>query len=269
MGTHPYRQFLRGELGDRLYVSRFVDMEFKRGVLLTLIEFLNTLAMPQIKTIEDAERAWSNKFQPRQVKLLLTLSAQIFDRNKLDRTDPRNKERGITALAVTIKSLERAMRRRFLRLSDRTHCPCGEHPLRASVSPERARGELNAYADHFRDKASSHQKCHMKEFFEHFRPALSACVQHIETLPNLDEHERLKGMAAKIRKIQGGTLVCSCGACKNLGDAVIAVGAPRHMQLETTDRSFSHWCDPIRQPKRVHCGELEYLKGLGSKSSTS
>ncbi len=38
-----------------------------------------------IETIEDAERAWSNRFQSREVKLLLAVSASIFDQYRIDR----------------------------------------------------------------------------------------------------------------------------------------------------------------------------------------
>lgn len=270
MGSQPYREFLQGVLGERLYVSRFVDMEFKRGVLLTLIDFLNTLAMPHLRTIEDAERTWSNRFQGRQVKLVLALSASIFDGYRLDRTSPRDKERGITRLAVVIKSLDRAMRYRFKRVSsDRTHCPRGEQPIRTSVAPDRAKQELNVYADNFQDTTANRQKCRMDKFLEHFERDLMACTRHIETLPDLEQHERLKKMATNAEKVQKDPSLCSCHTCEKLGDAVIALGAPRDLQLETTDESFQHWCGPIKQPHRLHRSELDYLNSLGESKATT
>jgi len=269
IGTHVYRDFLRRVLGERLYVGRFVDMEFKRGVLLPLIDFLNTLAMSHIRTIGDAEKAWSHRFEGREVKLLLALTGDIFDRHGLNRTKARDKQRGIMALAAAIKSYDRAMRRRFIDPSqDRTHCGRGAQPLRASVSPEQARQDLNAYADQFGDVAHDRRTCHIREFFDHFGPDLTACVKHAESLPDLRKHDNVRAMAVEVKKIQDNTSVCSCATCERLGDVVIAVGAPRSMQVETTDQSFPHWCEPTRQPHRVLDGELKHLNDLGKTKAT-
>jgi len=262
MSTRAYREFLQRQVGERLYVSRFVDMEFKRGVLLTLIKFLNTLAMSHISTIEDAERAWTNRFKGREVKLILALSASIFDKYEVDRTDSRDKMRGVQALTVAIKSFDREMRRRFANLSDRTRCPRGSAPLQASLSPTRAIEDLNAYADSFEDEARNRRACRITEFYEHFRSELARCARHAQSLPGRQENEPIKKTAADTKIALEDACRASCRTCMILGDVLIAIGARRDMRLETTDTSFPHWCVPIHQPYRVHPSEVRYLHSL-------
>ena len=45
-----------------------------------------------------------------------------------------------------------------------------------------------------------------------------------------------------------------------IGDAIIALDAPRDMQLEHTDHSFDHLCPPIGQPHRKHPSEQHIVK---------
>ncbi|MEQ8957151.1 MAG: hypothetical protein RLP02_04380 [Coleofasciculus sp. C2-GNP5-27] len=44
-----------------------------------------------------------------------------------------------------------------------------------------------------------------------------------------------------------------------IGDAVIALNAPRQMQLEHTDNSFDYLCPPIEQPHNKHPSENQVL----------
>ncbi|HLC26572.1 MAG TPA: hypothetical protein VJM80_07355, partial [bacterium] len=54
---------------------------------------------------------------------------------------------------------------------------------------------------------------------------------------------------------------CSCKRCESIGDAVIALDAPRNMQLEHTDKSFTHLCPPINQAHKQHPSENSIVKG--------
>jgi len=52
--------------------------------------------------------------------------------------------------------------------------------------------------------------------------------------------------------------------CEAIGDAVIALEAPKDMQLEHVDKPFDYLCPPINQPHRRHPSPDELLKTAAS-----
>ena len=59
--------------------------------------------------------------------------------------------------------------------------------------------------------------------------------------------------------LEKGAIACSCKRCEQIGDVVIALDAPRHMQLEHTDQAFNYLCPPIQQLHRKHPSETQVL----------
>ena len=54
-GTREYKKYLSSQLaGGDTYISKFVQMEFRRSFLRSLMNFIETLDMPHIETIDDA-----------------------------------------------------------------------------------------------------------------------------------------------------------------------------------------------------------------------
>jgi hypothetical protein len=62
--------------------------------------------------------------------------------------------------------------------------------------------------------------------------------------------------------LEQGESACSCKCCERIGDVVIALDAPRHLQLEHIDQAFDYLCPPIGQPHRKHPSETHILQGL-------
>ena len=58
--------------------------------------------------------------------------------------------------------------------------------------------------------------------------------------------------------LEQGESACSCKCCERIGDVVIALDAPRHLQFEHTDKAFDYLCPPLAQPSgteiaQPHC----------------
>jgi len=57
----------------------------------------------------------------------------------------------------------------------------------------------------------------------------------------------------------GDVETCRSQCKEKIGDAVIALNAPRQMRLEHTDNSFDYLCPPIEQPHHKHPSENQVL----------
>ncbi len=263
-GTKVYKSHLAENIGPNRYVGRFVRMEFARSVIVPLINFFNTLSMSHMKTVEEAEKAWSHSFSMGEVKLLLALSASIFDAQKISRVDPAKKQRGLSALATTIKALNRELRLKFKDPGeDRTMCARGQQSLQAvSVEPRQARDDLNRILDEIEDVKKCRQSCKIDSFVASHSKEIGRCIKAAAALSDAKANDSARKMSDKLQLVLSDAAERSCATCTGTGDAMISVSAPRAMQLETTDRSFHLWCGAVKQDYRVHDGELKYLNGL-------
>src|SRR5947208_2396137 len=73
VGASRYKAYLQGIFADRpQYISRYVAMEFMRRLIVTLISFYFTLLDDNMPTYADALSLWSERFQQREVKTVLS-----------------------------------------------------------------------------------------------------------------------------------------------------------------------------------------------------
>ncbi|MHC5931988.1 MAG: hypothetical protein ACYTXM_40475, partial [Nostoc sp.] len=63
-----------------------------------------------------------------------------------------------------------------------------------------------------------------------------------------------------------GAAACNCKRCEKIGDAVIALNAPRSMQLSHTDNSFNYLCPPINQPHYKHPSENQIVTNINRQT---
>jgi hypothetical protein len=79
-----------------------------------------------------------------------------------------------------------------------------------------------------------------------------------------NQHTRgFKGVVDKLSKAsEKGGKGFTCSICAGIGDAVIALDAPRNMRLEHTDNSFDYLCPPINQPHQKHPSESSFIEIL-------
>jgi hypothetical protein len=79
---------------------------------------------------------------------------------------------------------------------------------------------------------------------EMYRSYLRNVIKFYETL-NLPTI-RFRAIAEALQTIlEQGATACACRCCERIGDVVIALDAPRHLQLEHTAQAFDSLCPPI------------------------
>lgn len=64
--------------------------------------------------------------------------------------------------------------------------------------------------------------------------------------------------------LNSGAMACDCKRCEKIGDVVIALNAPRNLQLQHIDNSFDYLCPPIKQLHQKHPSENEILTKISA-----
>jgi hypothetical protein len=258
-----YKQFLLDEMSGRKYISKFVKMEFRRGVFLSLIEFFNVLDLPTMLTIDDACKLWSNKFQSRQVKTLLQLINEINETAKINTSNQADKEKGLKALALLIERYAIKLDSYADVNRDTTRCyRAGINIKFNSYDLEGFRVALKKFYEDFQDVETCRSKCRIDTFLlTKHKSDIETYLTEAERLRSNSNTEGFKKTTTILEQILSkGSDGCSCKSCEKTGDAIIALDAPRDMNLEHTDASFNHLCPPINQPHRQHLSEVAFSK---------
>lgn len=261
LGTKVYQQYFQNQFGDRpRYISQFAQMEIWRSYLRNIIEFYYILRLTTIPTLSDALTFWSNKYKASQHKAIEQLVAQLLSKRSLDLTRPEDKDKTLKALELLIRQLVQALQARFIKLEqDGTGCARATVPL--NVAAENLEPELKQFAIRFDDVDTCRSQCQIDQFLlNQHRSVLEAYVQQSADLPTNLQTRGFIRIANNLRIIlEQGSGACSCKQCERIGDVVIALDAPRHMQLEHTDHAFDYLCPPIQQPHRKHPSEVQVV----------
>jgi len=263
-GTKVFKKYLISQLGrERLYISKFIQMEFKRSYLLNIISFYFVIQLSTMKTVDDAFRFWSNKYQGHQLKAILQLVGEIIESREIDINNPNDKPKALRQLGRYIKRIEYKLRREFkVPGQNSTRCERAEISLKAD--PENMAIGFKDYLNAFDDTKSCRDKCRVDHFLlTKFSSELKTYIEYADKLKKNNETKAFKKIAGYLKKIvENGENVCSCRMCGYIGDAIIALEAPADMRLEHIDRAFDYLCKPINQPHKRHPSEISYIKNL-------
>lgn len=261
LGTQAYQQYFETQFGDRpRYISPYVQMEIWRSYLRNIIEFYFTLRLPTIPTLSDALTFWSNKHQTSKHKAIEQLVAQLLSKRSVNFSRPEDKEKALKALELLIRQFVRSFQTRFTSTEeDSTQCARALAPL--NVAAENLVEELKRFAIGFDDVETCRSLCLIDHFLLTLhRSDLEAYVQQAAALPKNSQTRGFIRIAENLQDIlEKGAIACSCRRCEQIGDVVIALDAPRHMQLEHTDQAFDYLCPPIQQPHRKHPSETQIV----------
>ena len=259
-GTEAYKRHLQEQLDSRrCYVSDYVLMEFRRSFLCSLIGFYFYLELPTIQTIGDACQLWSQKYSKADLKAILTLLGKLLDAHELGHDEPDDLETARLALGRYIKRVDTKIRGRFKDASkDTTHCGRAAVPL--SVSLTSLSEDLRKFEDTFGDTESCRQRCRIDDvLLSRYRSEVETYVATASTLPKNSANRGFIDVVKHLKEVfEMGADGCTCRQCAKIGDAVIALDAPRSMQLEHTDAAFNHLCPPVDQRHRCHQSEVNF-----------
>lgn len=261
-GTEAYKRHLQAQLDSRrCYVSDYVLMEFRRSFVCSLIGFYFYLELPTIQTVGDACQLWSQKYSKADLKAVLTLVGKLLDAHELGHEDPDDLHTARLALGRYIKRVDAKIRGKFKDASkDTTHCGRAAVPL--SVSITSLSEDLRTFEDAFGDTATCRQRCRIDDvLLSRYRTEVEKCAAAASTLPKNSANRGFIGIAEHLKEVlEKGADGCTCKHCAKIGDAVIALDAPRSMQLEHTDAAFNHLCPLVDQPHRCHQSEVQFHK---------
>ena len=179
----------------------------------------------------------------------------------LDVSDPVAKPSALRALGDYLLRLEEKLRLEFIDpCKDTVHC--GRAAIPFSVDMETLTEDLRRFQKAFEDKVDCRSKCRVDDvLLRRYGKEVQAYVTSAGTLKKTKDNKGFIKIGANLGDVvTRGPSACTCDRCERIGDAVIALDAPRAFQLEHLDRSFNHLCPPIKQPHRHHASEIEFFK---------
>ncbi|BAU14510.1 hypothetical protein LEP3755_50580 [Leptolyngbya sp. NIES-3755] len=253
LGTQAYQQYFEDQFSQHpCYISPFIVMEMQRSYLRNAIEFYFTLRLPTIPTLSDALTFWSNRYQGSKHKAVQQLIAELL---KTDLSDLNlDKQVALSTIASLIKSFIESLQAKFIHVGeDSTLCA----RVISFSSLDDIEQAIAEFAIVFDDVKTCRSQCRIEQsLLTDYRPEITAYLQQAETLTILPTTRGFLKIVQNLQEILAqGESACSCKRCERIGDAVIALDAPRKMQLEHTDHSFDYLCPPIQQPHRKHPSE--------------
>ncbi len=263
LGTHAYRQYFEQQFNDeRLYVSAYVLMEFRRSYLRNILNFYFVLDLPSIETIGDALTCWSHKFKSSELKAVLQFAGHIVNTFKFSNEEPRDKDRALREIGRYVKRLEMKSRHAFKNIgSNETGCQRANIPL-ASRQESDMTAMFRHFLEEFNDAGNCRSQCAVASFFlKRYKNQVEAFLEYADALPHpgKTENRGFIKIAQQLRNAQQEEDF-SCRLCEAIGDAVIALETPRDMRLEHTDHSFDHLCQILKQPHHKHPSEIAIVK---------
>ena len=261
-GTLSYKNYLKSELGEnKAYISSYVQMEFKRSYLCSLIDFNFVLKMPNIYTIGDAFSLWSDNFKSSELKAVMQLIGTLFDKHQLGKLKPKDKNKALDILSSYIIRVELMLRKRFNDIgSNMTHCSRAAIPFDKKEEIDKET-EIRKFNEDFKDVKRCHSRCKINDFiYKRFLTEVKEYSKQLILLSKPSSSEN-KGFKKIVEILEKGTNIKSCNrACAGIGDAVIALEMPITMRLETLDHSFDHLCPPIKKQHFRHISHSRYMK---------
>lgn len=265
LGTETYRNYLQQALDARSpQISNYVQMEMRRSFLINIIAFYFIVSLETIPTLNDAISFWNNEFRTGRLKAFIQFLPELttlIHANQLDSSNPDDKEKILYLIGLYIKRFELILRRKFPNAGqDATACTRALIPLQIKLD-DMAQG-LKAFLEQFEDTKTCREQCRIDRFLlEDHRRSLETYIQQAAQLKPSKENKGFVEIATSLQTIlEGGAKVCSCAKCAKIGDAVIALDAPRTMQLEHSDRAFDYLCPPIEQPHHLHPSENQIIR---------
>ena len=263
LATQIYQNYLNSILGNQqLYISNYVQMEIKRSYLMNLISFYFILRLDAISTIGEAISLWSNRFKGSELKAVLQFIPKFFGDYQFRTDNAQNKEEALYVLASYIKRFELLLRTKFKVTNDATACSRALIPLKVDLNNPVP--GFRAFVSEFGDVKTCRSKCQIDQFIlEQYRSEVEILVEIAKTLPRNTNTRGFLNIVNNLQKILAdGVTACDCKRCEKIGDAVIALNAPRNMQLEHTDISFDYLCPQINQPHFKHPSENQIVMNI-------
>jgi hypothetical protein len=261
LSSQAYQQYFSAQFdGKACYVSAYVQMEIKRSYVRNAIKFYFLLRLQTVTSIGDALSIWSNHFQGSKHKAIEQLLAQLLETHAFDATRPQDKDIVLQVLGHHILQFMAALQSQFLEWQQNS-AQCFRAGISFQIDENDMAEGFKQFIDDFDDVKTCRSRCAIDQFIlERHRLAVETYVQQAAELPKNSTTRGFIKIAESLKDVlaQGKTSL-SCKSCEQIGDAVIALDAPRHMSLEHTDHAFDYLCPGINQPHQKHPPEIQVV----------
>lgn len=257
LGSAKYRAYLKEYFkDDRIFISKYIKMEFRRSYILKLLDFYFVFNQPEVKSFEDAAEIWSNRFRKSELKAVIRLFGTLLSDHKIELSSTNEKEKALKRIAYYIKRTNFKARNLFPDMGkDSTRCERAKIELVDKINMSITE-TFKRFIKEFRDVNKCRGKCAIDKFFLiKFKQQILEYIRNSKNVlsPNKKENSGFIGIVKELEKIiEKGSDACSCNQCEKVGDAVIALDAPRNMCIECIDHAFDYLCPPLRQPYKKH-----------------
>lgn len=265
-GSRKYKDYFSENLTpDHLYISKYVQMEVRRGYLSHIIDFYFLLNYPSIDNIGDALSVWSDRFSTREVKAVIQLVSSLFITHKLDFSKINDKKEALIWLGSYIKRIELMIRRNYKDTGINSIRCARANIMLSSTETGSAELDIRTFYEKFKDTQQHSNKCSLKNFISNrYKDEIEAYIKQGEEMsgPTNPENRGFVKLAENLSKIFGDTEKnCKCKDCDKVSDAIIALDMPDTMRLEALDYAFKHLCPPLRKEFHIHPSQIKVVKG--------
>ncbi len=220
------------------YTSRFVFYEFKRRVIVTLIN-LYYLIQEEESPADALSYLTQTSFSIRELKIVLGAVSSLLSQDDLK----NDKQKSLAAVeTLIIASLQNFQDSIEGFVEDQAKCPLAK----ATIDPtDRDFGE-------FPEQIKCKADCTIAQFWSKNRRFLKLLTQ--EELPEL--HRKNKGFSSMLpllrKTLDDYKIAKGIRNCEKLADAIIAIEMPKKHTMLTFDRSFESLCPLMgKMVKRV------------------
>jgi hypothetical protein len=227
------KKYYNEKFGGKVYYCSYVKMEFIRGYIIPTISFYFTLRLPKITCISDAISLWSQKFQTRELKAVLSMLSGLLSNHNFDFNDLNNKELALQRIADYIRRILTIVENKYKDIGiERTLC--SKSILNINFDPINIDVSFKEFIDAFSKK--DWKSCNINSFLIKNKNLINKIIEYKEIdIPNSNPEGFIK-IIEELETEKNNT----CKRCKLIGDLVISIISPKDMKLEHTDYSFDY-----------------------------
>jgi hypothetical protein len=244
-------------------VSRFIRMEYLRGVVLNLIDLY--FLIKESDSVSDALIDWSQKVnQERKLKIVMLTMHQWL----VGHDDWQDKDKSLGRLGDLIVRLVYEFDDVFQDIAkDHLSCELG----RVSF-PHRTFTEsmLLTFYEQFKAIQTGIPNCLLCRFKSKYQTALPRRKVDLYSSTQRETHAKNKGYVEQAERLEAvlnsQATLPKCRFCERLGDTIIILQAPANAILITADRAFLAFGDILNREIRRLPSLAELKKQLESQA---
>lgn len=252
------KEYYKNTLGDNLYYCEYIKMEFVRGFLIPAMSFYSTLNMPSIRNIGDALSLWSQNFNIRDVKAILSLVSAIFNTHNLDFTKLNDKETASIILADYIRKIYTYLPNKFKDIGLEKQM-CNKMKNKLNFNPDDISTSFLEFIEKFNSK-ENHINCNLHLFLNKRENQINKIYENCDMKISNSDKKGFSQIINHLNKMEDNNY--SCRDCSKIGDLIIGLLSPSEMRLEHTDYSFDYIMSILDKDHKRHPSEIKLHKEM-------